>query len=370
MKLKKDLLLYKTLRDTYNGLLSTALMLVLSLTAFGQCMDFTPVKTKLMFGEGPNAPVVKAWRYGDFATVVLVPGVNVNPDGSPRAYSVGNLGLVDIQNGVKILANGTALSYDAYQKKYGHPFTKHWLEAERKGFAVGTREFDAFALYSGGKVVGNGKGSPKVQEVPNSPIRYYISMTKTRQGDYPESDQRAYLDSGKIPAFVVPGTPKNTAWPDPLTKLLGQRQLAWAYYPSTNRSTYAIGGDTGPARKFGEATIAFHQLLRFGEIRPIPAFRSDANYAECKEISVGSTLTDCLYPGFVKFGAKGRIKTTSLPNSVIFVFFDKSEKVLEETITNEIIKTNGKVQMEKIGGEDMVMTCLARKSELKDVFKK
>lgn len=380
MKLRKLFLKSRML------LANLSILFLLSSHSFAQCPLITKVDTKLVFGEGEKnkpAPLVEAWRYGDLATVVLVPGVNVNPDGSPRAYSVGNKGLVDIQNGVKILdidpktKKPAYLDFADYRRIYGVGFTSLWLDAEAKNFDGRTRQFDAFALYSHPTItiVGNGRGRPKTQAVAENSIRYYISMTSTTQGSFPDdSDQGHYLDSGQIPAFVVPRLPKKPKPPkqpkptDPLTSLLGERQLAWAYYPDTNRSTFAMGGDTGPVAKFGESTIAFQQLLRFGEILPIPNFKADAKYTKCNLNSPPSTWKDCLYPGFVKFGDGGRIKATSLPGKTIFVFFDKDEKITDKTVDNQAIQMKGQVELEKIG-KNKLYDCLKQMTELKDLLK-
>ena len=126
-----------------------------------QCPEITKIETKLQYDDS----VVKAWRYGNLATIVLVPGVNVNVDGSPRAYSVGNKGLADIQNGVSILDGSDYIDFDTYRTRYGKSFTSHWLDAESKNFAVGTKQFNAFALYSsdGSSIVGNAKASRKLR---------------------------------------------------------------------------------------------------------------------------------------------------------------------------------------------------------------
>ena len=91
-----------------------------------------------------------------------------------------------------------------------------------------------------------------------------MTSPNAQQKDFPEDDQRRYFDSGEIPAFVIPRLGKEPH--DPLTLLLSERQLAWAYYPDKNHSTFAIGGDIGPKAKFSEATIAFHLLLRYGKV--------------------------------------------------------------------------------------------------------
>ena len=336
-----------------------------------QCPEITKIDTKLKYEDS----VVKAWRYGDIATIVLVPGVNVNVDGSPRAYSVGNKGLANIQMGVKILDGDKYIGYEAHVEKYGKGFGSLWLEAERNNFAAGTRQFDAFALYSrpGSSIVGNGKGKPKTQSVAGESIKYYISMTSpnAQQTNFPEDDQRRYFDSGDIPAFVIPR--KGDAPHDPLTLLLAERQLAWAYYPDKNRSTFAIGGDKGPKAKFSEATIAFHQLLRYGTVIPIPHYKADASYDKCSIDALPSAWNDCLYyPFYQREDTETHLKTDVLRvanlRDTIYVFFNKDVTVTDTTVTGEIIQTKGKAAMDEIGGLSNLMNCLKEIPELSNLL--
>lgn len=331
--------------------------------------NITRINTSLKYEDS----VVKAWRYGDLAAVVLVPGVNVNVDGSPRAYSVGNKGLANIQMGVKILDGDKYIGYEAHVEKYEHGFGSLWLEAERNDFAVGTRQFDAFALYSSDEssIVGNGQGRPKTQDVAGEPIQYYISMTSpnAQQRGFPEDDQRRYFDSGEIPAFVIPrlGSPPH----DPLTLLLSERQLAWAYYPDKNHSTFAIGGDIGPKAKFSEATIAFHLLLRYGKVTPIPHYKADASaYTQCPSNVPPASGSDCLYtPFYQRRDTQTNSKTDVLRvdnlRDTIYVFFNKDVKVTDATVTRAIIETKGQSAMNTIGGMDKLVSCLRQIPELK-----
>ncbi len=377
--------------------------LLLSSNIIAQCEVMTKINTKLKYGEdkkNKSAPIVQAWRYGNLATVVLVPGVNVNVDGSSRAYSVGNTGLASILNGVSILAKNRVsnkleyMDYAKYKKHYNVSFASLWLEAEAKNFGVGTREFNAFALYvrdelvedsrvlnSKGKpvkvnLVGNGKGSPKTQTVEGESIKYYISTTSSKQADFPSSDQRSYLDSGEIPAFVVPGRGKPENPIDPLTDKLGERQLGWAYYPDKNLSTFAIGGDTGPAGKFGEATMAFHQLLRFDSVLPIPHYKANAQYTSCSTTVLPTNWANCLYyPFYQKTREVGttNVKTDVLRvanlKTTIFVFFNKDVKVKDSMVTREIIQNKGNAAMENIGGVSKLSSCLKNTPQLKDLLK-
>jgi hypothetical protein len=339
-----------------------------------ECLEITKIETKLQYEDS----VVKAWRYGNLATIVLVPGVNVNVDGSPRAYSVGNKGLADIQNGVKILDEGEYVDFDIYRTRHGKSFTSHWIDAETKNFAVGTRQFDAFALYSsdGSSIVGNGKGKPKTQKVAGESIEYYISMTSpsSQQANFPNSDQRRYFDSGEIPAFVVPRR-GSTVPVDPLTLLLAERQLAWAYYPDKIRSTFAIGGDQGPRKKFGEATMAFHTLLRYGSVLPIPHYKANADYTKCPTDVMPTNWTNCLYyPFYQREDSETHVKTDKLRvanlKETLFIFFNKDVKVDDATVTKEIIQSKGKNAMENIGGIDKLISCLKHIPELANSLSK
>lgn len=335
-----------------------------------QCPKITKINTNLKYEDS----VVKAWRYGDLATVVLVPGVNVNVDGSPRAYSVGNKGLANIQMGVKILDDGEYIGYEEYIRKHdGKGFGSLWLEAEKDNFAAGTRQFDAFAIYSraGSSIVGNGKGKPKTQKVAGESIEYYISMTSpnAQQKGFPEDDQRRYFDSGEIPAFVIPRLGKEPH--DPLTLLLSERQLAWAYYPDKNHSTFAIGGDIGPKAKFSEATIAFHLLLRYGKVTAIPHYKADlSKYTKCPNDVPPSNANDCLYdPFYQRVDTETHKKTDVLRvanlKDTIYVFFNKDVKVTDATVTRTTIETKGQSAMNTIGGMDKLVSCLRQIPELK-----
>src|SRR5687767_9720076 len=81
------------------------------------CAPVTKINTRLKYGDnykGHVAPLVRAWKLGDIATIVVTPGIHVNPDGNARAYSVGDRGLVGIENGVKIWDGGKYKDYYTY----------------------------------------------------------------------------------------------------------------------------------------------------------------------------------------------------------------------------------------------------------------
>lgn len=354
-----------------------------------QCPTVTRINTELKY----ETKTIRAWRYGNIATIALVPGMNVNVDGSPRAYSVGSRGLSAIHNGVNILGEDGKYHEckDNYVDANGNGCGKLWLEAEQGNFALGTPQFHTFALVRDPSIpdndpkfnlIGNGKGKPLTQKVEGEAIEYYVSTTSVTQNDGSSpTEQRHYLDAGEIPAFVVPGKPEQPRNPtapripiDPLTQLLGKKQMAWSYYPTTEKSIYSVVGDTGPPRKFSEASIAFHLLLRFGRVTPIPNrianLGENGRYENC---SLETFLTNgsCLYRPFYQRNYtetqngpriyENRIKVENL-GQTIFVFFDKDKILNPPKFTNEIIQEKGKGLMSStFGDENKLKSCLKQR---------
>ncbi|MEJ7624232.1 MAG: murein L,D-transpeptidase catalytic domain family protein [Pyrinomonadaceae bacterium] len=324
--------------------------------------NITRIATNLKYNEEP----IKAWKYDDLLTIVLVPGVNVNVDGSPRAYSVGNKGLANIQMGVRIKdTDGVFRGYLGYKAIYGHGFGSKWKAAEEANFAAGTDEFKCVGLYtdSAGKIIGNGTVGLKKQTVPGEPIEYYISTTSFTQSGFLDSDQGRYLDAGSVPAFVIPEESN-----DPLTIRLAKRQLAWSYYPSTKLSTFAVGGDHGPKEKFSEATIAFHQLLRYGSVLPIPHYKPNAAYVNKRSAPPpADQWVDCLYRPFTqKAPPEQDILRVSNLEDTIFVFFNKNNKVMDN-VEFDLIQTRGQAELNNIGGLDQLKIILNQIPELNTI---
>lgn len=339
-----------------------------------QCPAITPINTRLRYGNAKSGPLVKAWKFGDIATIVRTPGVHVNPDGNARAYMVGNRGLVDIQNGVKIKVGNTFMTFATYNKKFNKSFVPLWLDAERRGFVTGTHVFDAFALASipfspssrsESSHVGGGRGKPVTQIVDG--IKYYVSTTSVTQTCEGVS-QDCYLDSATISAFVIPSLPDPPATVDPLKERVRLRQIGWAYYPSTRRSTFAVAGDLGPVANFGEATIAFQQFLRFGRTISIPPYRPNADYVTCPTGSSPENWNGCLFPGFEQYEKGPRIKAQALGGPMIFVLFDKDDRIMDGVITQQIINSRGSQAMTRAGGEAFVRRCLRSVPELANLL--
>ncbi|MGO7837227.1 hypothetical protein [Rhizobium johnstonii] len=189
----------------------------------------------------------------------------VNPDGTAASYVPGDHGYTYLANGVNLIDNGKKRSC----LDNASLCRKKWSEAEAADFGTGSPEFCVFALEAaphkpGGSrsecegdryVVGNGKGRPtlgrKMPAFDGTEVSTYLSTTSLM---HTVGDKAVYVDSAAIPGLVVS---KNRSG------LVGS--LAWVRYG--DREVFAIVNDTGP--RFGEGSVALHQLLRYGEIQPL-----------------------------------------------------------------------------------------------------
>jgi hypothetical protein len=203
-------------------------------------------------------------------SIVMKTALEVNPDGAVASYTPGDHGYTYIANGVSLIEDGVIKSCSGAGNT-NHCHTK-WLAAEAAGFGAGTAEFCVFAMEvepltnDGQKVVcddprkkrftaGNGKGRPvpgaTVTDVFGRPAPTYYSTTTL---SHVRDGKTVYVDSAAIPGLVAPTTRRD---------LVGA--IAWVRYG--NHEGFAIINDTGP--RFGEGTVALHQLLHTGSVGPL-----------------------------------------------------------------------------------------------------
>lgn len=198
--------------------------------------------------------------------IAIKTSLNVNGDGALAAYTTDNAGYIYWANGVDIIENEKIISCKRETKKCNHGFK---LAAE-KDFAAGTPEFCVFGMAvvvprgkkpegcpgKYGTRAGNGKGSPKPgKPVTNFQGRMSETFVSTTAMQHMKEGEEEQLDALTVPALVAPSS---------RASLLGS--IVWLKYK--DREVFAVVGDTGPA--FGEGSIALHQLLRYGELRPAP----------------------------------------------------------------------------------------------------
>ncbi len=210
--------------------------------------------------DGANRAVVYR-EFPDKSMVMKAP-LNVNPDGGQRSYTVGDHGFTYIANGLM------SKKADGWKKCEGAECRSAFLEIERLDFGPGSPEMCSFAmevepLHAGrqlidcgsgsAKIIGNGKGRLKrgamVETVTGESLQTYVSMTSLK---HTIDGKAAYLDSETVPIVVTPDT-----------KLLGRVVLVRG---EGFHDTYGVIGDYG--KKFGEGSIALHQLLLKNQITP------------------------------------------------------------------------------------------------------
>jgi hypothetical protein len=213
----------------------------------------------------PDRNGVRSFDGGAFS---MSTALAVNPDGSAASYTQGDHGFTYIVNGVNLLVGGKSIVCATPENQYR--CRDAWLAAEASAFGPGTATFCVYALEAepitasirltncegtnDRFVVGDGLGRPglgkAVLDIQGVQITPYRSTTSIQ---YLVGGERRQLDSGSLPVLVVPRS---------RTDLLGS--LVWLRHGS--RGTFAVAGDVGP--RFGEGSIALHQLLREGAVTP------------------------------------------------------------------------------------------------------
>jgi hypothetical protein len=218
----------------------------------------------------PSCPPITGGRvvFPDGA-IVMNTGLAVNPDGAAASYAPGDRGYTYLSNGVNLIDNGRQMSCSSGGN--AGRCRREWARAEAGGFRQGTPEFCVFAMEveplsaraqkipcelpnRGRYVVGNGKGRPvsgtPVPTITGGSVTPYMStttLTHTRNG------RTEFIDSATLPGLVAPVSRSD---------LVGA--VAWVQFGG--RSAFAIVNDTGP--RFGEGSVALHQMLRNGRIGP------------------------------------------------------------------------------------------------------
>lgn len=199
-------------------------------------------------------------RFADGSFGVIGP-LAVNPDGAKASYTVGDHGITYVANGMDRW--NPKLSCQSSGAGCGTLFR----EAEKRDFGPGTAEFCVYAIEvepiapatatvdcgEGKRVIGNGKGRPRkgadqLEMIDGGKTSYYQSMTHLNQ--LVDGTVRS-IDSATVPAIVVPSGSADLLRPV-------------VYVTYQGRATLAAVGDTG--RRFGEGSVALHELLRYGAL--------------------------------------------------------------------------------------------------------
>ncbi len=142
---------------------------------------------------------------GDTETLFWVSDLDIDSDGSPRSYAPAGSGLVALD----VLTDA------------GIP---------GEGYGIARTRSGNFAI----------------QGVSGPCPGYFVSTTSLVDPSKIETDPRRYVDSEKVPFFVLPGNPS-----------LGARlgQVGMMFRPETGDSSAAVYADVGPHNQLGEGSI-------------------------------------------------------------------------------------------------------------------
>jgi hypothetical protein len=163
---------------------------------------------------------VEVWHYPSASTFFFKSGLNVDADGSPRAYGPNGSGLDDLASA-------------------GHP--GHW-----------------WALVTD---TGKPSGTPLIQGPRDPAPGFYISTTSLENHSLPHRDPHRYVDASVVPYFVLPGHHKHGTV---LSSKLKLGDMALVFNGQNGLYSYAIFADVGPVGQIGEGSIALAQAVGTG----------------------------------------------------------------------------------------------------------
>ncbi len=118
-------------------------------------------------------------------------------------------------------------------------------------------------------VVTDASGKPIIQKASDPYPGLYVSQTSLYDTRYDISDTRRYVDAEKVPYIVLPMALMVLSKAD-----IGD--MAYVFYPATNKGSYAIVADEGPEGLLGEGSIFLAKTLGIANISPRDGGLEDA----------------------------------------------------------------------------------------------
>jgi hypothetical protein len=310
--------------------------------------------------------------------VIVRQDMRVNADGARSAYELNNHGISYLCDGLtardgnkwvttKPCDSLTAEAIEQAQIKDGKlHFSDQGPELCIFGFHVegGRKKVKGCS----GTVVGKGHPSATAQlttvAAPDGSLHYLISATSLANRNV-DVTQR-YIDSEKIPFFVIPGR-----WHHENIRL---GDYAYVYSPnalgikdetlSGPRGSFAVAADTGPRNKFGEGSIALHQMLVFGELRKPPLYQKVAGNNRHPEQSA------IFHPYQDRRDGDIRAKSNIDKELWHILFAESANKSIQEHsfgisddgAPNGNVYTEGKKAAALLGGTEHIIACLKKSS--------
>jgi hypothetical protein len=240
--------------------------------------------------EGMRYPTY-TYTTNEGSAVIVRQDMRVNADGARTAYELNNHGISYLCDGLTAregtnwitqkpcgFLTASAIELGKVSNNELH-FSKQGPELCIFGFHVEGGKSGIAGC--SGKVVGGGQAdavAPLISVAsPAGVLQYFVSTTSLANRSTDVS--KRYIDSEQIPFIVIPGR-----WQH---KQISLGDYAYIYSPGElgikqealtgPRGSFAIVADKGPQGKFGEGSIALHQMLAFGELRSAPAYQKTAN---------------------------------------------------------------------------------------------
>jgi hypothetical protein len=95
---------------------------------------------------------------------------------------------------------------------------------------------------------------PYLQKANDPFFGFFISLTSLKLQNFPDTSVRRYVDSEKIPYYVLPGKKLEVAGVE-------KGDIGLIFNTKTNKSTFAIFADSGPVTIIGEGSIALAKAI-------------------------------------------------------------------------------------------------------------
>jgi len=227
------------------------ILFILSLSGHAQAIECSmkpAFNQKDSDGINGKTPV---WSDKDVASLLFVESLNVNTDGTRRSYNVNDfwgkeIALNNLCNAMRDGCNGLS---DELKKKRRivtqNAFSKDWPKDQLEQSKISPKIIP----------FRNGKPCP-------SSDGFLVSSTALHKPNITDvCDIDNYIDSLTTPAIVLPGNPSTTIDSEFSSRNAKVGDLVVTLIPGATTPVYAVVGDTGPANKLGEGSIALNGKL-------------------------------------------------------------------------------------------------------------
>jgi hypothetical protein len=308
------------------------------------------------------------------SAIIIKQDMRVNADGARTAYEVNDHGSSYLCDGLTARHQGKWITRRPCGALVSEAIELATIENDELHFAAAGPQLCIFGFHvEGGQAnvpgcshvaVGGGHAGAKAPlmsiQASDTTLQYLVSSTSLRNRNVDVTER--YIDSEQIPFIVVPGR-----WQYGQVSL---RDYAYVYSPTklnieqealnVPRGSFAIVADTGPRGKFGEGSIALHQMLVFGKLRAPPTYQKVATGARHPE------QAQIFHPyqdrGDGDIRAKSNIDSTLwyilFPGSGNREIDKHTFEVNSDSSPNGNIQLQGEEAADQLGGTEQIISCL------------